>query len=101
MRAATPVGAGTSTQFTENETKTLGTAYDDQMQGHDILGGVPMPNGLSNHTIYGVSSQGTPGLATFVWRVTPHLGRLNKQDRQVLSLTDQTEPQEQEGNYTR
>jgi microcystin-dependent protein len=32
MRAASPVGAGTSTQFTENETRVLGTAYDDQMQ---------------------------------------------------------------------
>lgn len=34
FRAASPVGVGTSTAFTTNETITLGTKYDDQMQGH-------------------------------------------------------------------
>jgi microcystin-dependent protein len=34
LRSAVPVGAGTSTQFTQNETKVAGTAYDDKMQGH-------------------------------------------------------------------
>jgi len=31
---AAPVGVGTSTGYTQNETYALGTKYDDQMQGH-------------------------------------------------------------------
>jgi microcystin-dependent protein len=36
MRAAVPVGAGTSTQFSQNETKTLGQAYDDKFQAWQL-----------------------------------------------------------------
>jgi microcystin-dependent protein len=34
LRACTPVGAGTSTKFTTNETKTLGTYENDKVQDH-------------------------------------------------------------------
>jgi len=34
MRAAAPVGAGTSDKYTQNETKTLGQYENDQFQGH-------------------------------------------------------------------
>jgi microcystin-dependent protein len=34
MRAAAPVGAGTSTGYTQNETIALGAKLNDQMQGH-------------------------------------------------------------------
>jgi microcystin-dependent protein len=34
---AAPVGVGTSTGYTENETYALGTKYNDQMQGHHHL----------------------------------------------------------------
>jgi len=60
MRAAVPVGAGTSTQFTQNETKTLGTAYDDQMQqitGH--LEADRMFDPVPNMAPTGAFSQGT------------------------------------------
>jgi microcystin-dependent protein len=34
LRAAAPVGAGTSTGYTQNETIALGAKLNDQMQGH-------------------------------------------------------------------
>jgi hypothetical protein len=34
MRGAAPSGVGTSTGYTQNETITLGTKYNDQGQGH-------------------------------------------------------------------
>lgn len=64
--AAAPVGVGTSTGYTQNETIALGTKYNDRIQGHRHAGVVDpafqvvVPNGAF-YGVYGASATANTG----------------------------------------
>ena len=73
MRAAGAIGAGTSTQFTQNETKTFGESYDDQMQGQ-ITSGSPVTDGVNGTPRTGDSTHGKQVAANWIIRYAKTTG---------------------------
>lgn len=93
MRASSPVGAGTSTKFTQNETLTLGSYEDDQAQGHGhvILQENAFNAGLAlqaaNGTTDGVSGRTMPTSANLTsnGNGTPRTGNVTKGKQTVVN----------------
>lgn len=62
MRGASPAGAGTSTGYTQNETITFATKYNDQIQGHYHDIGTTITVATSGGTYFQAPGTGTDGV---------------------------------------
>jgi microcystin-dependent protein len=96
LRAATPVGVGTSTQYTQNETVALGDYDDDQIQGHIHYAGIGSDSGTD---IYGNDGGADiPGSSTA--RCTQTGGAASTQPITSVPKTDGSNGTPRTGNVT-
>ncbi len=95
MRGAAPAGAGTSTGYTQNETISVATKYDDQFQGHAVtIKAVAFPGGTgANGTLYspnGTDSTTKGQISTDGVNGTPRTGNVTRGKRVGINFIIKT-----------